>query len=102
MVNKKDVLEAIFQAISGVNETLPTYKKIEKLPETALFGVSSTIDSLELTLLIVAIEQKIVEVLGQRITLVDHNTMSEEKSPFLTIQTLVDYITVLLEDCASV
>lgn len=96
--NKEKVLQAIYGAIDQVNETLPKEKHIEKTPQTMLFGAEGAIDSLGLTMLIVAIEQKIEEEFDAVITLVDSSTMSEERSPFRNVEKLTFHITTLLEE----
>ncbi len=78
--------------------TLPKEKHIEKSPQTVLLGEAGAIDSLGLTMLIVAIEQKIEEEFDAVITLVDSSTMSDEHSPFQSIEMLVDYIASLLKE----
>ena len=80
--NQERVFQAIYRAFDQVNEALPKEKHIEKTPQTVLLGSEGGIDSLGLTMLIVAIEQKIEEDFDAVITLVDASTMSEEHSPF--------------------
>jgi len=95
---KEKILDALYKAFDSVNESLPEDKKIEKSPETVLFGTEGAIDSLGFTMLIVAIEQKIEEAFGSVITLVDATTMSEEHSPFQSVNKLVVHINGLLEE----
>ena len=96
--NREKVLQAIYKAFDQVNETLPKEKHIEKTPQTVLLGGEGAIDSLGLTMLIVAIEQKIEEELDTVITLVDSSTMSEEHSPFLSVEKLAAHISSLVEE----
>lgn len=92
------VLKAISGAIDNVNQLLDKEEKIEKAPDTALFGPSGVLDSLGFVNLIVAVEQKIEEEFGVAITLADERAMSRRNNPFQTIRTLSDYITSLLEE----
>ena len=94
--NKERILGSIYMAIDQINETLPEEKRINKSLETVLLGPEGSIDSLGLTMLIVAVEQKIEEEFGQVITLVDATAMSEEHSPFQKVEKLVDHIDMLL------
>jgi len=96
--NREKIFQAVYRAIDQVNETLPKEKHIEKAPQTVLFGSEKGIDSLGLTMLIVAIEQKIEEDFDAVITLVDASTMSEEHSPFLSVEKLATHITSLVEE----
>jgi acyl carrier protein len=95
------IFETIYKAFDQVNETLPKDKHIEKSPETVLLGEEGAIDSLGLTMLIVAIEQKIEEEFGVVITLVDASTMSKEHSPFRNVNKLAGHITMLLKEKAD-
>jgi len=97
MITQDNIQESIYQAIDAINETLPADKQITKTEETVLFDASGAIDSLELTLLIVAIEQKIEQNFSARIVLADETTMSAEHSPFRTIKDLTAHIAQLME-----
>ncbi|MCA9408514.1 MAG: acyl carrier protein [Candidatus Omnitrophica bacterium] len=97
MADKQKILNTIYDAIDEVNLSLPQEKKVVKSEDTVLFGVNEQIDSLGLTMLIVAIEQKVEEAFGTVITLVDGSTMSNENSPFQSIRALVEYIDALIE-----
>lgn len=96
--NREKILQAIYRAFDQVNETLPKEKHIERSPQTVLLGEEGAIDSLGLTMLIVALEQKIEEDFDAVITLVDSSTMSEERSPFQSVEKLTAYIGDLLEE----
>ena len=98
MNNQEKVVKAIYRAIDQVNETLPEEKHIVKSLQTVLLGKEGAIDSLGLTMLIVAIEQKIEEGFEVVITLVDSATMSEDHSPFNSIEKLAAHIVSLLEE----
>jgi len=97
-IDTNKVLEAIYGAFDEVNETLPEDSKVPKSSETRLLGEEGAIDSLGLTILIVAIERKIEEGFAQVITLVNEQTMSEDNSPFVRVSKLVEYISALLEE----
>ena len=86
-----------------MNEQLPKGRTLEKSPQTILFGKGGQLDSLGLVSFIVEVEQKIEEELGVSITLADERAMSQKSSPFLTLQTLSEYVSLLLkEDDTSV
>lgn len=96
MVERTKVLDAIYAAFDEVNESLPHEKKIQKSEETSLIGPEGQIDSLGLTMLIVAIEQKIEERFDEVVTLVDSAAVSEDNSPFQSVSMLVDHISGLI------
>jgi acyl carrier protein len=100
MTRKNKVRQTIFQAIDEVNETLPPENRIAKSEETILFDVSGQIDSLGLTILIVALEQNIEKEFDVALMLADQMILPSENedSPFQTVGTLVNHISFLLEE----
>jgi D-alanine--poly(phosphoribitol) ligase subunit 2 len=95
-INK--IRKVIFSAIDELNQQLCKEDRLEKSLETGLFGANSNLDSLELVNLIVAVEQNIEDEFGTNIILADERAMSQKHSPFRTIGSLSDYITMLLEE----
>ncbi len=65
---------------------------------TRLFGAESLLDSLGLVTLIVDIEQGIEDQFGISITIANERAMSRTKSPFRNIQTLIEYIELLIKE----
>ena len=60
--------------------------------DTELFGGKSSLDSLQLVNLIVALEQNIEDQLGTTITIADEKAMSLKNSPFRTIGSLEKFL----------
>jgi acyl carrier protein len=81
-----------------VNEQLPDERPLEKSPQTVLFGKNGRLDSLGLVSFIVEVEQELEDEFGIAVTLADERAMSQKNSPFLTLQTLEEYISLLLRD----
>ena len=65
-------------------------------PTTQLIGRQSVLDSLGLVTLIVEVEDRLRSAHGLSVTLADDRAMSQTRSPFLTVQTLAEYISVVL------
>jgi len=90
--------------ISCLNELLSEMdeqdqSQIPALDEsTYLFGRKGILDSLGLVTLIVNIEQKLNEDYGTTITIADERAMSQERSPFRTVGSLIQYISLLIEE----
>lgn len=95
---RNDILEAIYASIDQLNRQNPDAKPVGKALDTALYGSSSELDSLALINLIVAVEQNVEQKLQVPITLVDDRALSEEVSPFSTVQALADYIEGLVRE----
>jgi|CXWL01.1.fsa_nt_gi acyl carrier protein len=67
-------------------------------PSTAVFGKRSPIDSIQLVSLIVDIEDSIHDVFGVEVALADQRAMSRTDSPFRDVQSLCDYIEILVSE----
>ena len=93
-----DVMQVVYEVIDDMNSQLPGEKQLERSPDTALFGDSSRLESLDLVNLVVTLEEKINEDFAVAISLVDERAMSQETSPFRTIGSLAQYISYLLEE----
>jgi hypothetical protein len=52
---------------------------------------------MHLVSLIVAIEREVEDIFGVTLTLVDERALSMKESPFRSIQSLVDYIGILIK-----
>jgi acyl carrier protein len=63
-----------------------------------LYGKDGALDSLGVVNLIVAVEEAVEDELGELITLADERAMSQKRSPFRSIETLVDYIAILVDE----
>ncbi len=96
MSPREAVISAIKTAINDINETLPRDRKIGLADDAALYGPAGVIDSLTLTLLIVAVEQKIEQSLHRTISLVDMSIVTEDNNAFRNIATLASHILSLI------
>lgn len=96
MEQTSKILEIIYTAIDEINLDLPKSHKIEKKPESVLFGRDSFLDSLGLVNLIVAVESGINDEFDLDLTLVNEKAMSLKNSPFKSVQSLADYVESLL------
>ncbi len=97
-MDKQSILDAIYQAIGELNLEREDTEQIDKAPETKLLGRESKLDSLGLVNLIVIVEEKVSDILNIELTLADERAMSQKHSPFRSVQTLADYIQLLLEE----
>ncbi len=97
-LNREAIISAVYAAIDEVNMTLPKDRHIAKSPETRLSGADSGLESLSMVNLIVETEQQIEMACGQMIDIANQQAASREDNPFRTVDTLADYIGILLED----
>jgi acyl carrier protein len=94
--NPENILAAIYRAVDWINGESPSDRQLSKAPETQLLGSQSILDSMHLVSLIVAIERELEETFGVALTLADERALSMKASPFRSIQSLADYIGMLM------
>jgi len=80
---------------------LPSDRQLIKAPETRLLGSQSVLDSMHLVSLIVTIEREVEDAFGVALTLADERALSMKASPFRSIQSLADYIGILIIDARN-
>ena len=93
----QNVLAAIYRAVDWINDDLPPGHQLVKAPETRLVGPQSVLDSMQLVSLIVTTEREIEDAFGVAVTLADERALSMKASPFRSIQSLTDYIALLIK-----
>lgn len=97
MENLEAVMQLIFSAIDELNRQLAADQRLEQSADTALFGESGKLDSLGLINLIVGVEENVAEAFDVAINLADESALSGADSPFQTVRTLADHVSLLLE-----
>lgn len=90
------IINSLSEVLSETDEPQPIHSD-ELNESTYLLGRRSILDSLSLIKLIINIEQKLNEDYGFSVIIADERAMSREKSPFRTVETLVEYVHVLSE-----
>jgi acyl carrier protein len=98
MNDPENIVAAIYRAVDWINGELPPDRQLIKAPETRLLGSESVLDSMHLVNLIIAIEQEVEDAFGVALTLADERALSMKASPFRSIQSLADYIALLIRD----
>ena len=94
-----EVVEGIiFKGLNSLNDDLDADKKIKVCQTTPLFGVNAEIDSLSLVSLIVDIESELNSDFNLAISLTDDRAMTRAQSPFVSVETLRDYILELAQE----
>ena len=97
-MNQQDVLAAVLEAVMEFNQQLDAEHKLELDTETRLLGRSSKLDSFGLVNLIILVEEKLYDKFDKSITLADERAMSQEHSPFRSVQSLVSYVGTLARE----
>ncbi len=101
MNDPENILAAIYRAVDWINGELPTDRQLIKAPETRLLSSQSVLDSMHLVSLIIAIEREVEDTFGVALTLADERALSMKESPFRSIQSLADYIGILIIDARN-
>ena len=101
MNDPENILAAIYRAVDWINGELPPDRQLIKAPETRLLGSQSVLDSMHLVSLIVTIELEVEDAFGVALTLADERALSMKESPFRSIQSLADYIGILIIDARN-
>ena len=68
----------------------------------SLLGKGAALDSISLVNLVFAIETHIRKELGVLIEIASERAMSQTKSPFRTVQTLIDFVSQLVVEAKKV
>ena len=97
MNDPENIVTAIYRAVDWINGELPSDRQLIKAPETRLVGPQSVLDSMHLVSLIVAIEREVEDTFSLTLTLADERALSMKESPFRSIQSLADYIGILIK-----
>ncbi|HLK31811.1 MAG TPA: hypothetical protein VKT29_01895 [Terriglobales bacterium] len=91
------IYDSLYAAIRELNLQMPKNRQIPPLPQTALFGDNSYLDSLGLANFIVLAEQKLEQNFGVTVDLTQDNPFSDESGHFRTLGTLALYTASLLK-----
>jgi acyl carrier protein len=100
-VKEINVNEMVFHCLNDLLSELAG-KDGSQIPvvddSTRLIGKKGILDSLGLVTLIVSIEQKLLDDHGIVATIADERALSMEKSPFKTVCSLSEYVTLLIKE----
>jgi acyl carrier protein len=96
-MNQK-ILKLVCAALADAGEELGKAELGQAGPETRLYGRQGLLDSLGLVNVIADVEQRVADGFDKTITLADERAMSQRRSPFASVATLVDYIEQLLRE----
>ena len=95
---KDKIIDLIYQVVDEFNQQEDQYAELEKSLTTIILGKESILDSLGIVNFIVAVEQNIEDTFDLSITLADERALSQTESPFSTIQSLTNYIEMLIDE----
>lgn len=86
----------VMDAMRSTNLARQESSRLEVTPDAAIFGPGSPLDSLGLVALLLDIEEAF-QTAGYPIVLSDERAVSQKRSPFRSVRSLVEYITPLVQ-----
>lgn len=96
--NMKEKIENIvINAVIEIGETTKNSNLISANKSTRLYGRDGNLDSLSLIRLAIIIEENLSDELDLEVSIVDDKAMSQTRSPFRDVQSLIDYIVSICE-----
>lgn len=97
-LNREKIVQLILEALSSVNELLPEHKRIPATADSSLYGRKRRLDSLGLVRLLAMLEQRIEEECSISINFGEDIDRLQKVRPFRTVQTLADYVYLLMKE----
>ena len=95
---KNEIKDIIISSIEELNEEHNPEIEIKISSNSTLYGEGGELDSLGLVTFLVLLEQNLEDKFNKVITIADEKAMSQKNSPFSTIDSLVEYIEILLSE----
>jgi acyl carrier protein len=96
-VERIGILQVVLRAIEAANSSRDGQSQLEVSPDAPLFGAASPLDSLGLVALLIDIEEAFADR-GHPVVLSDERALSQRRSPFRNVASLVEYIERLLTE----
>ena len=92
MIGQAQLQEVVIACVNNVLSERDDNIDLEVDEKTFLLGPEAVLDSLGLVTVLVDLEQSLEDEFGFSLTIADERAMSQDKSPFRTVQSLTDYI----------
>ena len=96
-MTKSDITQVVLSAIEMANHGREDNNQIPVKKDTPLYGKKGYLDSMSLVSFLIEIEESLMDK-DVQVNLSDEKAMSQSRSPFLSVDTLVDYIETLVNE----
>jgi len=96
-MERLEILELVLNAIEMTNNMREEDQQIPRESTTELYGNNGHLDSMGLVAFLIDVEESLLDE-DLQITLSDERAMSQSKSPFRNVDTLVCYIDMLVKE----
>jgi acyl carrier protein len=94
------IRELILRCLDELNEGRAHPIEIPQHADVPLYGGEGALDSIDLVSLVIAVEESLEEGFGVSVTLADERALSQERSPFRSVDSFTAYIEGLLPKVA--
>jgi acyl carrier protein len=91
------IREVVLNAMRNANEARDAASQLAVAADAPIFGPDSTLDSLGLVGLLLDIEEGLQEI-GCDVVLSDERAVSQKRSPFRSVPSLVSYVGTLARE----
>ena len=98
---KESIENIVLDAVKEINVNLTSPVVIEN-SDANLYGDGGNLDSMALVTLVMSIEERLQDELDVDVLLANEKAMSQKRSPFKTVQSLVTYIDTLITEAGEV
>ena len=100
-MDRSQLVALIIKLVREIHDPSGAARKLQVDEHTSLFGREGLFDSVGLVSVILAVEQDVSSFTGTPVTLADERTMSQTRSPFLTVESLANYTAELLREAGA-
>jgi len=97
-MNPTEVVSLVISCLQDVLSSTNEASTVSVDEFTPLIGNEAVLDSLGLVTLVIDAEERLNEEYDLSLTLADDRAMSQRNSPFRTVQSLADYICLLIDE----
>lgn len=99
-MQKSDITQIVLSAIEMANHSREDDAQMPVAENTSLYGEDGHLDSMGLVSFLIDIEESL-EDQDIKVSLSDERAMSQSRSPFASVTTLVDYIEMLINESTN-
>ena len=94
---KEKIENIVINAVIEIGKDKENSNLVSANKSTRLYGRDGNLDSLSLIRLAISIEENLSDELDLEVSIVDDKAMSQTRSPFRDVQSLIDYIVSICE-----
>jgi len=91
-MERAKVISVIYEVFDEMNEDRDAESLIPKSESTVLLGRDGSLDSVDVLHFISNLEDRLEDLLGDEIDLVDEASVALENSPYKSVSTMADFI----------